>query len=113
MIENPETRVVDASTAYRTDPAWTYGFPEMDRAQGEKVRAAKRVSNPGCYPTGALLPAAFVVLPEIGVFTHFCSGLSAMFPFWEASAASLNEILAVLVGGISWLMWFFTAGSRA
>ena len=54
MIENPETRVIDASTAYRTDPDWTYGFPELDRAQTEKVKAAKRVSNPGCYPTGAI-----------------------------------------------------------
>src|SRR3546814_16318977 len=54
MIDNPRTRVIDASTAYRTDPGWTYGFPELERAQGEKVKAAKRVSNPGCYPTGAI-----------------------------------------------------------
>ncbi len=54
LIENPETRVIDASTAYRTDPDWTYGFPEMDRDQATKVAAAKRVSNPGCYPTGAV-----------------------------------------------------------
>jgi len=54
LIENPDTRVIDASTAYRTDPAWTYGFPEMDRDQAAKVAAAKRVSNPGCYPTGAV-----------------------------------------------------------
>jgi N-acetyl-gamma-glutamyl-phosphate reductase len=54
LIENPETRVIDASTAYRTDPDWTYGFPEMDPEQAAKVKAAKRVSNPGCYPTGAI-----------------------------------------------------------
>lgn len=54
LIENPETRVIDASTAYRTDPEWTYGFPEMDRDQTAKVAASKRVSNPGCYPTGAV-----------------------------------------------------------
>ncbi|MPZ08725.1 MAG: N-acetyl-gamma-glutamyl-phosphate reductase [Kiloniellaceae bacterium] len=54
LIENPQTRVIDASTAYRTDPDWTYGFPELDRAQTAKVKAAKRVSNPGCYPTGVL-----------------------------------------------------------
>ncbi len=53
LIDNPETRVIDASTAYRTDPDWTYGFPELDAAQGAKVAASKRVSNPGCYPTGA------------------------------------------------------------
>ncbi|NIA71887.1 N-acetyl-gamma-glutamyl-phosphate reductase [Pelagibius litoralis] len=54
LIENPQTRVIDASTAYRTDPDWTYGFPEMDAEQAAKVTASKRVSNPGCYPTGAL-----------------------------------------------------------
>lgn len=54
LIENPDVRVVDASTAHRTDPDWTYGFPEMDAAQAEAVAASKRVSNPGCYPTGAI-----------------------------------------------------------
>lgn len=54
LVENPETRVIDASTAYRTDPDWTYGFPEMDREQAARVAASKRVSNPGCYPTGAI-----------------------------------------------------------
>lgn len=54
LIENPETRVIDASTAYRTDPEWTYGFPELDAGQAARVAASKRVSNPGCYPTGAI-----------------------------------------------------------
>ena len=54
LIENPEVRVIDASTAHRTDPDWTYGFPEMQPGQAEAVAGAKRVSNPGCYPTGAV-----------------------------------------------------------
>ena len=54
LIENPDTRVVDASTAYRTAPGWTYGFPEMAPGQRAAIAAAKRVSNPGCYPTGAI-----------------------------------------------------------
>lgn len=54
LIENPQTRIIDASTAYRTDPDWTYGFPEMDREQTARLAAAKRVSNPGCYSTGAI-----------------------------------------------------------
>jgi len=54
LIDNDTTRVIDASTAFRTDPAWTYGFPELDPRQREKVANAKRVSNPGCYPTGFL-----------------------------------------------------------
>lgn len=54
LIENNTTRVIDASTAYRTDPAWTYGFPELEPDGRAKVAASKRVSNPGCYPTGFL-----------------------------------------------------------
>ena len=54
LIENDTTRVIDASTAFRTDPAWTYGFPELDPGARDRVAAAKRVSNPGCYPTGFL-----------------------------------------------------------
>jgi N-acetyl-gamma-glutamyl-phosphate reductase len=54
LIENDATRVIDASTAFRTDPAWTYGFSELEPGGSEKVAASKRVSNPGCYPTGFL-----------------------------------------------------------
>jgi N-acetyl-gamma-glutamyl-phosphate reductase len=54
LIENDMTRVIDASTAFRTDPAWTYGFPELEPGGRDAVAQAKRVSNPGCYPTGFL-----------------------------------------------------------
>jgi N-acetyl-gamma-glutamyl-phosphate reductase len=54
LIENDTTRVVDASTAFRTDSGWTYGFPELEPDARDRVAAAKRVSNPGCYPTGFL-----------------------------------------------------------
>lgn len=81
MIKNPETRVIDASTAYRTDPEWTYGFPELDTAQAAKVRAAKRVSNPGCYPTGAValirpLIDAGLLSPDFPVTVNAVSGYS-------------------------------------
>ena len=52
MIENTSVRVIDASTAFRVDPAWTYGFAEMDAGQRAAIAASTRVSNPGCYPTG-------------------------------------------------------------
>jgi N-acetyl-gamma-glutamyl-phosphate reductase len=52
MIENDRTRVIDASTAYRTADGWAYGFPEMTRTQRAVIAGARRVSNPGCYPTG-------------------------------------------------------------
>ena len=47
-------RLLDASTAHRTDPDWIYGFAEMLPGQRERIAAARRVSNPGCYPTGAV-----------------------------------------------------------
>lgn len=52
MIENPAVRVIDASTAFRIDPDWTYGFAEMAPGQREAIAGSTRVSNPGCYPTG-------------------------------------------------------------
>ena len=51
---NNNVRIIDTSTAFRIDPDWAYGFAEMDEAQGEKIRAARYVANPGCYPTGAI-----------------------------------------------------------
>jgi N-acetyl-gamma-glutamyl-phosphate reductase len=51
---NNNVRVIDTSTAFRVDPSWAYGFAEMDREQGEKIRRARMVANPGCYPTGAV-----------------------------------------------------------
>jgi N-acetyl-gamma-glutamyl-phosphate reductase len=47
-------RLLDGSTAHRVDAAWEYGFPEMVEGQDERIAAAARVSNPGCYPTGAI-----------------------------------------------------------
>ena len=72
LIENPALRVIDASTAHRTEPDWVYGFPELDDGQPERIGAAKRVSNPGCYAlssvallrplvAGGLLPADYPV----------------------------------------------------
>ena len=47
-------KLIDASTAHRTDPAWVYGFPELSAAQTAAVAGAARVANPGCYPTGGI-----------------------------------------------------------
>jgi len=51
---NNKVRIIDTSTAFRVAPDWAYGFAEMDKAQGEKIRSARYVANPGCYPTGAI-----------------------------------------------------------
>ena len=47
-------RLLDASSAHRVAPGWVYGFAEMAPGQRESIRAAARVANPGCYPTGAI-----------------------------------------------------------
>ncbi len=58
MISNEKVKVLDASTAHRTHPDWTYGLPEFSADQREKIKASKRVSVPGCYPTGFILAMA-------------------------------------------------------
>ncbi len=52
LVENPNTRIIDASTAHRTDPAWDYGFAELSLTHRKNIRASKRVANPGCHATG-------------------------------------------------------------
>ncbi len=61
LIDNPNTKVIDASTAHRTAEGWTYGFPELLPGQREKIVSAKRVANPGCHATGFLSAAAPLV----------------------------------------------------
>ena len=53
-IENPNTRVLDASTAHRVAPGWVFGFPELAPGQSDAIRSARLVANPGCYSTGAI-----------------------------------------------------------
>ena len=52
LVENPHTRIIDASTAHRTADGWVYGFPELSKEQREAIRSAKRTANPGCHATG-------------------------------------------------------------
>ena len=58
LIDNPNTRVIDASTAHRTAEDWVYGFAELLAGQRERIKAAKRVANPGCHATGFLAGTA-------------------------------------------------------
>ncbi|PTT18528.1 N-acetyl-gamma-glutamyl-phosphate reductase [Acidovorax sp. HMWF029] len=80
-ITAPAVQVIDASSAHRTDPQWVYGFPEMDAAQPARIAGAQRVSNPGCYPTGAVallrpLVRAGLLGREHAVTVHAVSGYS-------------------------------------
>lgn len=80
-IENPTVRVIDASSAHRTSAGWVYGFPEWQVAQPQRIAEAKRVTNPGCYPTGAIgllhpLIAAGLLPRDYPVSIHAVSGYS-------------------------------------
>ena len=61
LIENPNTKVIDASTAHRTADGWIYGFPELLPGQRQRIRFATRVANPGCHATGFLAGTAPLV----------------------------------------------------
>ena len=54
LVTNPNTVVIDTSTARRTDPDWAYGFPELDLELEEKINSSKRIAVPGCYASGFL-----------------------------------------------------------
>ena len=55
MIENPDVRVVDTSTAHRVAPGWAYGFPELSAARREAIITGKRVASPGCHAGGFIV----------------------------------------------------------
>lgn len=79
LAQGLDTRIIDASTAYRVDPDWAYGFPELNAQARGRIAEARRVSNPGCYPTGAIailapLVAAGLIAPDEGVTINAVSG---------------------------------------
>ncbi len=81
LITNDATRVIDASSAFRVATGWTYGFAEMTPAQAGNIAAAKRVSNPGCYPQGPIallrpLIEAGLVPANISASVNAISGYS-------------------------------------
>ena len=100
----PGPRIIDASTAHRTHPDWVYGFPELCAGQREAVVNARRVSNPGCYATGAiallrplvdagLVPADFpVCLPSI---SGYSGGGRTMMEAYEGGSAPAMELYAL------------------
>ena len=67
MVKNENVRIIDTSTAHRTDPDWVYGFPELKRELAEKLPTAKRVAVPGCHASG--FNALVSPLVEAGVIS--------------------------------------------
>jgi N-acetyl-gamma-glutamyl-phosphate reductase len=101
LIENSAVKVIDASTAHRTAPDWVFGFPESAPGRRDAIAAAKRVSNPGCYSTGAiallaplvragLVPAGWPV--TINAVSGYSGGGKAMIAeFEDEGAASFTQ----------------------
>ena len=94
-------KILDASTAFRVAPDWTYGFPELAPDQADKIRAARKVSNPGCYPTGAiallrplvdaaLLPADYPV--TVNAVSGYSGGGKSMIASFEDGSAPAFEL---------------------
>ena len=97
---NSAPKVLDASTAYRVAPDWAYGFAELAPDQADKIRTAQKVSNPGCYPTGAiallrpivdagLLPADYPVTVNAVSGYSGCKSMIASFEDGSAPAFHL------------------------
>lgn len=94
-------RIIDASTAHRVADGWTFGFPELDAGQAQKIIAAKRVSNPGCYSTGAIallrpliaagaMPADYPL--TINAVSGYSGGGRSMIEAYEAGTAPAFEM---------------------
>ena len=94
-------KILDASTAHRVAPGWAYGFPELSAEQPAAIRAARRVANPGCYPTGGIallrpLVDAGLIPPDYAITVDAVSGYSgggkAMIEAYEAGTAPAFEL---------------------
>ena len=81
LCENECVKIIDASTAHRTDPAWAYGFPELSAAHREKIARSKRVAVPGCHASGFIslvypLVAGGILSPDYPFVCHSVTGYS-------------------------------------
>jgi N-acetyl-gamma-glutamyl-phosphate reductase len=74
LVENPDTVIIDTSTAHRTADGWAYGFPELEGRRAQ-IASSKRIANPGCHATG------FIALVEPLVRNGFISGDAALSAF--------------------------------
>jgi N-acetyl-gamma-glutamyl-phosphate reductase len=108
LIDNPDVRVIDASSAHRVTEGWTFGFPEMEADGYARIAAAKRVSNPGCWSTGflamvcplvraGLVPADFPLTAN-GVSGYSGGGKAMVAEFEDKKAADYTETVTRIYG---------------
>lgn len=103
LVDNPNTCIIDASTAHRVNPDWVFGLPELCAEQRAKIRASKRIANPGCHATGfilalrplvaaGLLPAATQIAANS--ITGYSGGGKSMIADYQAASASTTQLKA-------------------
>ena len=103
LITNPNTCLIDASTAHRTAPGWAFGLPELAPGQRTAIRASKRIANPGCHASAfilllrplvdaGVLPRATAVTATS--ITGYSGGGKSMIADYEAAAAAVPGGLA-------------------
>lgn len=102
LVTNDKTCIIDASTAHRTHPDWTYGFPEL-KGQRDKIKNSRRISVPGCYATGFIalmypLVREGIVQKDYPVSVHAISGYSGggkkMIAQYQASDTDNGSLIA-------------------
>lgn len=81
LITNPNVKVIDASTAHRTNPDWVYGLPEISDVRREEISKSRRVANPGCHATGVIsivapLVKSGILSPDYPLTVHSVTGYS-------------------------------------
>lgn len=81
MVNNPDTIIIDTSTAHRTNPEFAYGFPELDKSFEDKIKNSNRIAVPGCHAGGFIalvypLVQAGIISPELNLFCHSITGFS-------------------------------------
>jgi N-acetyl-gamma-glutamyl-phosphate reductase len=103
-LGNAAPKLLDASTAHRVHPDWAYGFPEMQANQAAKIARARKVANPGCYPTGAIgllrplvdagiIPADHPI--TINAVSGYSGGGKSMIAAHEAAGGPAFELYAL------------------
>ena len=103
-LGNSAPKLLDASTAHRVHPDWTYGFPEMQPDQAAKIARARKVANPGCYPTGAvglirplvdagIIPADYPI--TVNAVSGYSGGGKSMIAAHEGAGGPAFELYAL------------------
>lgn len=110
LVDNPNTCIIDASTAHRINPAWTFGLPELAPEQRAKIRASKRIANPGCHASAfilalrplvqaGLLPAATQIAANS--ITGYSGGGKSMIADYQKASESPTQLKAPRAYGLT------------